>query len=408
VSEGTNKGDVESLEAKAHISQSAQPIELHIGFVPQPVDGVQVDLSVVRNAFDDIPKLLVQWEDVIVQKTNDLLQANEAKLNSDCDAIFAFHTNYVDFCIKSRIVQRARNLWRERIAPIVDASELRLRTTNPTARIHRGAPLYNTGLCSFVLGDFDRALQYIAEAGCHDEGFGRGNRIKILIGDHPLSQYVIINPLENFFTTVWGPDYAAITGYTLDGTELKRLLLSMADRPADAIQAVIALHRLTRTISGPQNHGTSVVRFRAFADLLHLVESFLRQFQTAVTGQLDDHLNCLVNANPATNTARTIFRRDRKAWATAAGCDCNSSDAMNWISNETGTRISSSRTPASATGIVIFFCHQFRNSLLHVNEESLSIFRNEEECLKAAGWVLGMLRNCARAKEGKFSPADFP
>jgi hypothetical protein len=181
----------------------------------------------------------------------------------------------------------------------------------------------------------------------------------------------------------------------------------MAGRPADAIQAVVALHRLRRSLFGNQNQGTAIIRFRALADLLHLVESFLRQFQTNVQGELGKRLNHLVALNPVVHAARATFDNDRKTWAANVNCDEKSLQAMNWVSSETGARITSAVTPATAAGAVIFFCHQFRNSLLHVNEENLTIFQNKDECVKAVGWVLGMLRACVRAKEGKFSPADF-
>ena len=231
--------------------------------------------------------------------------------------------------------------------------------------------------------------------------------MNILIGDNQLSEQVFIAPLAELFKSAWGADYAKITGHALDGQEFKGLLKAMAGRPSDAIQAVVALHRLARSLSGHQNQGTAVIRFRALAELLHLVESFLRQFQTRVKGQLGDHLNHLVAANPVVKTARATFDKDCHTWATNAKCDKKSHQAMNWISGETGLRIASAATPAVATGVVVYFCHQFRNSLLHVNEENLTIFQNKDECVKAVAWVLGMLRACARAKEGKFSPADF-
>lgn len=393
-------------EQEAKPAISAHIVDLRIGFIPSLPDGTNVDYSVALRAFEDIPKLLDNWEGLIVQKTNELLLANEATPTADPDGIFVYHTNYVDFCIRSFLAQRARRLWRNRISFLVDASEARLRVVNPGARIHRGAPLFNVGICSFVLGDFDRAVQFIAEAGAYDEGLGRGKKIKILIGDHSLSEQIIVRPLERLLNR-WAPDYAKITGFVLNNDELKRVLLSLADRPSDAVQAVVALHRLARVALGPENHGAFVVRFRALAELLHLVESFLRQFQVAVTGELGAHLKVLVAANPIVAGARAKFAGDRDAWIATAGCDRHSSQAMNWISNEAASRITSAPTPANATGFAIFFCHQFRNSLLHENEESLSIFQSKDECQKAAGWVLGVLRACARAKEGKFSTADF-
>jgi hypothetical protein len=396
-----------SLDAIPPLSQSLQPVDLRIGFIPPPADGAQITYETARKAFDDIPHLLDNWEDVVVQQVSAQLGANESHPNPDPDAIFAFHTDYAAFCMRARLAQRPRRLWQDRIAPLVDASELRLKVANATARIHRGAPLYNVGLCSFMMGDFDRALQYIAEAGLYDQALGRGPHINILLGDHPVSEQVFIKPLQSLLQTTWSPDYAASTGFALNAQELKNLLLLMSGRESDAVQAVAALHRIARTLNGPQNHGTCVVRFRALADLLHLVESFLRQFQP-VPGQLKAHLDHMLAPNPAALAGRAAFKVDRDTWCTSAGCATDSIQAMNWVSSETSNHIRSAATPAGAAGAVTFFCHHFRNSLLHVNEESLVIFQNQNDSLAAAGWVLAMLRICARAKEGRFSPTHFP
>jgi hypothetical protein len=393
-------------DAKLPISHSVQTSQNPTENQPLQEGAKVVDKMMLQIPVEDIPKLLESWEVQIIQKTNELLLANEAKATPDLDGIFAYHTTYADFCGKNRFAERARRLWLRHLEPLVDASEARLKAANPKAHIHRGAPLYNVGLCSFMLGDFDRALQFIAEAGVHDEILGRGDSTKILIGDNQLSEQVFIRPLTGVFKSV-GADYAKITGYALDGKEFKLLLKAMAGRPSDAIQAVVALHRLGRSLIGHQNQGTAVIRFRALAELLHLVESFLRQFQTTVDGELGNRLNHLVAANPVVKGARYGFDSDRKKWVASNKCDWNSHQTMNWISSETGLRIASAATPAGATGVIVYFCHQFRNSLLHVNEENLTIFQNKDGCVKAVGWVLGMLRACARVKEGKFSPADF-
>jgi hypothetical protein len=225
-------------------------------------------------------------------------------------------------------------------------------------------------------------------------------------GGSALSEQVFINPLAKLFKS-FETDYLKITGSALDGKEFKWILKAMTGRPADAIQAVVALHRFRRSLTGHQNQGSAVIRFRALAELLHLVESFLRQFQKGVKGQLNDHLDFLVAGNPVVKAARTAFDSARVKWVKQTGFDWNSYQIMNWISGETSLRIVAAARPAEATGAIVYFCHQFRNSLLHVNEENLTVFQDKNECVKATGWVLGMLRACARAKEGKFSPADF-
>src|SRR5262249_19612039 len=124
--------------------------------------------------------------------------------------------------------------------------------------------------------------------------------------------------------------------------------------------------------------------------------------------QLSAHLDHMLGANAAAAASRASFKTARDNWCATTGYDRESAEAMNWISSQTATFIRSAPTPAAAAGVVTFFCHQFRNSLLHMNEENLTIFTNQSDCLAAAGWVLAMLRVCARAKDGTFSPAQFP
>ena len=63
-------------------------------------------------------------------------------------------------------------------------------------RIHKGAPYFNVGLCYFLLGDFERAFQYIAEAGVEDEKSGRGPRELVPVGANSLSEQLLIRPLS--------------------------------------------------------------------------------------------------------------------------------------------------------------------------------------------------------------------
>ena len=98
------------------------------------------------------------------------------------DDIFLPHTVYaataLDASLKTchGVELLPARLWLREIWPRVIEAEQQLKQSNPNARIHKGAPFFNNGLCFFVAGDFERAIQYFAEAGKEDELSGRGSR----------------------------------------------------------------------------------------------------------------------------------------------------------------------------------------------------------------------------------------
>lgn len=316
----------------------------------------------------------------------------------DEDRLFKAHTQcFVDY-FADHDLRGLKESWAKNLEPVVKAREAQLGRP-----IHKGAPLHNTGLLFFADGDFDSALAYLAQAGEEDERAGRGRWHQVVIGDHTLSKGVLIEPLETELIPVWVASYQKITGRNLDSNELISLLRLIADRTADAIQAIIALHRIRRSRSGPQNGGTSVVRFTALADLMHLIESSLRVFQTGVDGELGRRIGDVLKHNPKAKSAYEAFANDFASRCSNNGEDRHSATAMNWIFNETEQRITSGSSPAISAGVAAFFCHQFRNALLHENNQQLSVFQTAEKCVLAAGWSLGTLRICMMDKEESFA-----
>jgi hypothetical protein len=314
----------------------------------------------------------------------------------DEDHLFHEHGLLVSSRRRNGDLREVCGLWAERIAPLVEARERQLGKP-----IHKGAPLYNTGLAFFLAGDFDSAMRYFAQADHEDVQNKGAHEFRLVAGDHPLSREIIIDPIMQSLSAFWVADYAKICGCNFDGQELINLLLALAYRPSDCLQAVVALHRIRACLDGPQNQATLVIRFRALADLLHLIESFLRQFQQ-VKGQLRAHVAFLLQANRRSETAYKGFGTALGHWTKTTGNDGDSPSALDWISSETSNRLVVAPDSGTAAGIVAFFCHKYRNSLLHVNEEALIVFNNQEDCLAAAGYVLSMLRICLYAKDGTF------
>ena len=88
------------------------------------------------------------------------------------DALFAPLTAFVTPAWKLQWAHRAIRIWLVELVPHVESAERRL-----GKRIHKGAPLYNTGLCFFVAGDLARAAQYIEAAAEEDkETHGKPSR----------------------------------------------------------------------------------------------------------------------------------------------------------------------------------------------------------------------------------------
>jgi hypothetical protein len=314
----------------------------------------------------------------------------------DEDHLFQAHAVLVSSRRRNGDLREVCGIWAGRIAPLVATRENEL-----GKHIHKGAPLYNTGLAFFLAGDFDSAMRYFAQADEEDVQHKGAHEFRVVAGDHPLSKEIIIDPIIQSLAAFWVADYAKICGCNFDGQELINLLLALAYRPSDCLQAVVALHRIRTCVGGPQNHATSAIRFRALADLLHLIESFLRQFQK-IKGQLAAHVTFLLQANQRSKTAYGEFSTAFGKWTKTTGKDPDSSSALDWIASETSNRLVAAPDNGTAAGIVAFFCHKYRNSLLHVNEEALIVFNSQEECLAAAGYVVSMLRICLHAKDRTF------
>jgi hypothetical protein len=137
--------------------------------------------------------------------------------------------------------------WEQTIAPLVAEAEAEIGKTAPTTRFHKGAPLFNVGVCHFANGDLENGFKYLSSAGREDELSGRGGRFPVLIGDHYLSKRFLIGPVVAELLPSWQADYLSITGSSLDEGELTMLIKQIALRSSDGVQLVLALHRLLKS-----------------------------------------------------------------------------------------------------------------------------------------------------------------
>ncbi len=119
---------------------------------------------------------------------------------NDDDSIFAPYAAYVRRACQLLWPLRAPNLWFRDIEPAVNQHE------SAHGHIHKGAPLYNTGLCFFVAGDFARASQYIGAAGEEDEQAGRGPAANLLVAKG-FSESLLLKPFHAWAQATFGADY---------------------------------------------------------------------------------------------------------------------------------------------------------------------------------------------------------
>ena len=335
-----------------------------------------------------------------IEVFSDTITAYQGGGNPDTeDALFAVHHMLVRLFRAGKVRSASvAALWND-MQPIVEAAEKRI-----GKEIHKGAPLYNTGLSLFLDGDFDGAYYFINRAAREDERIGRNSYPGILVGDHELSKQIILDPLVRDLCPIWQADYAASIGTTLDAAELKSVLMWLAKRPSDAFTVVAALHRLQRLLKREPNDAVRLSTVRATADLLIAMESSLRRMQgpgNRVGEQLGKRLPPVIALNPRADSS---FVSLRKWWnATYDNAQMESEIGVNGLLAEAIQRFTAAANPAERAGIVAFTTFRLRNSVLHVNEENLTIFKDHALGLRMAGWAFMACRVVKHAEDASFA-----
>jgi hypothetical protein len=292
-------------------------------------------------------------------------------------------------------------VWIHGIWPLTNQAEEHLRRSDPHARIHKGAPLFNVALCFFVTGDFDRAFQYFTAAGIEDELSGRGSRYLVPTGDNPLAERAIIRPLVQKLIPNWQRDYSSISAVGFDQAELKALLNWLVQRAPDAFQTVTALHRLRLHTGGLDNEAARYQMVRALADIVLAIESSLRRWQAGVDGPLHTRMDALLKANPASHSNFTSFHTDfTNTWSKAQR---ETGLAVNWVISEALSRLAVRPSVAERIGIAAYLAVRLRNSLMHVNEETLDVHNNPQLSLRVAGIAFAVLRVSKHGNENTLS-----
>ena len=306
------------------------------------------------------------------------------------DALFQVHTNLV-FAILAAGASKLNEpvlLWERVLAPAAEAAEKRIGKP-----IHKGAPLYNTGVCLFVLNDFDGAFQCFTDADEENKRLGPGG-IEMLIGKHELSKMLLIAPLVRDIAGKWAQDYKLVTGIDLDAGELTGLFEWLGKRASDAFVTIFALHRISRAYNRPKkNKASRLIVVRSIAELLIVLESAIRRIQGAgmVGKQLGKRMPALIAAN---------LRVKRAYDGLSAFASGESVAALNAVVKEGEVRFAAAKSEAERAGIVCYVAYRLRNSLLHLNEEALDIYSDLELAVRMAGWALVASRVARHGEEG--------
>ena len=404
-----------ALDADAPYSQSAQPVSPHIAAAPptvaQPnpsgppiVNAVQSLEEFEKEQHDALWRPINKWFGIIGQDVENHLQHVHVAPLVDHDEIFGAHTAFVKFAVENAVPNLPIMFWEQKVKPLVESAETELKKSNPNARIHKGAPLFNIGVCNFAAGDLENGFKYLAQAGKEDELSGRGSRFPVLIGDHPLSKQFLIRPIVVNLVPAWVADYHAITQIVLDENELVSLIKQAALRPTDGIQLVVALHRLLKSKQPPENDWTRFLRTRALADALVALESMLRRIHQAIgiQSEMHDQMVALLQVNLSAKNEFESFHR----WFKVNWQQKNlhkSAAAVNACVSEAIRRVAVAATPSAKAGIACYIAVRLRNSLLHVLEDSLDIYADEPKCITMIGYTLAVFRIAKHGEDGTFA-----
>lgn len=320
-------------------------------------------------------------EHQLVQNVRNRLDAHKAdspRTRDIGDVIFAPHTTYVQWALQRQLVpaERPVQLW-HRLLPEVETWES---THHP---IHKGAPLFNIGLCHFVLGDFARASQYITEASEEDQRSGRG--ASTLVTGASLGRGVFRDPLFPWLASSFSADYQAATGIPLDAGELDSLVEFLEGRQTDAMVFLSALHRLKAQMEPPDNIASGLQRVRALADLPIVLESNLQR-RNVGSGTLFGRCRALVNGTDIRTSfdTRKAQHPTRAWWETAA----NVSRAV----TEEIAAFGAATTRADKAGIALYLSYRLRNALLHSLDGTLDLYSQSTPLTRVVGFALVSVR----------------
>lgn len=329
------------------------------------------------------------------------------------DDLFASHTSYASQCWQIGLPERASRLWEEVLTKEVESAEAVLGRQVPPDRIHKGAPLYNAGLGYLLAGNLDRAVALISSAGAEEAKRGTGQGCDLLLGSHELTEKSVLTPIVGWIiSTGWDKDFVAITSRQFDMAELKSLLGWLGQKVENAIQLIACLWRLRLMASYPLNEATRHLRVQGYADLLLIVESSLRTWQTSPTLNGKQLYNRLENMLGANQRALTAFKSAEARFAAQFPKDPvtkkdhpdkETAIAVNWVIGDTLSLITNATSPAERAGYACHLAARLRNSLMHVIDGSVDLYGKDVEFNRVAGITLSVIRLSQSGHDGSIT-----
>lgn len=359
-----------------------------------------------KSVLTDVGSSLHSMEVEIVNATMENLSnwSQGTWVGDSGDSLFSAHTEYVNAAIRAGISERPARLWADVLWPKTVEIENAKQKSDPGSRIHKGAPHYNAGMCFLLAGDLDRAVQFIAEAGAEDELLGRGSRGKVLVGDNHLSEEILIGPLVSCLVPKWEAAYFEITGCALDKGELKALLnwVSTMSRE-DAVQAVVALHRLLVAENGPENDALRHIRVQALTNLILLIESCLRKWSGGRPGQqLFDRMKAMTAVHGPCEVAFDAAHARFYTQFPSTHADKETHVGLNWAINDC-LRAYGGASRVTRAGISCYMAVRLRNSLMHIIEGRTDLYTDKNKVTTLAAMMFSVTRLSRRGHEGTLS-----
>lgn len=328
---------------------------------------------------------------IVDEVISNLTQKVAGTWQADDDALFGPLSAYVKPAWELQWPWRAIRMWLVELAPHVASAEEQL-----GERIHKGAPIYNTGLCFFMAGDFARSIQYIAAAAEEDEAT-HGGKSRLLEGKG-IGEEMLLRPLYAWLDSEFGADYAAGTGINLSASEFKDLLDFLARRQPDALLSIMALHRFAKQVEGPNNAASRLQRVRAFADLLLVFESSLRQWQVLPPPPRAELCRRATELLRPCASAFGEFNLRLSAYPRADWEDSTVVDAM---VRQEEARFDAASTVAERAAVAVFVSYRLRNSVMHVLDDQLELFEKPELLRKVLGFALVSIRMSRFGADGQ-------
>lgn len=330
-----------------------------------------------------------------VEAIREELNRYEGKGSIDAqDHIFMAYTGAVEKRLWEGDIREVLGMWENEIRPLVLEREKALGEP-----IHKGSPLYNTGIVCFVAGDFDSMLRYFVEADDEDVKIKNAEPFQVVLGEHPLSRKVLIDPLFATFSGKWGKEYVSITGCDFTEAEIRDVLLWLGKSRMDALQVLWALHRFRRSLECRENAASQHIRVRAIGEMLVALESTLKHLFAPTPKLLADLLSQALNGSQAGKSLLDLNQKFNSRYRPKSA-ERHSPEATDWLISEAKCRLKAASSRLERMGIACSLAQHLRNGLAHSIEESLEIFKNAQAAIEAAELVFCAFRIAKHCSDG--------